>query len=283
MKTHRILAKPRQFLTVAAVISALSLVACGAEDSAPNAEPAETTEVELVDVDPETFAVASGYVFAYQLDDSRSECVINEAAASCFANVADDVPDIEIPPFPPREPGAVTTGADGVDYTLVEGVPPAQETLEVGQRVSVGNTECLLPDASTLRCTHNGTGFTITGSDREVELDEEPIGRYFIDNSDSESAVPSAMGSVCGDVTSSEFEQLDGNEVMVVDGEVDCAAGLQVIDMYLNTPVDPWAGNINAQEIDGWYCSMPTAARSAELALAALCDMPDAGRLGVVP
>ena len=283
MKTHRIPARPRQFLTVVAVISTLGLVACGADDSAASAEPVETTEIELVDVDPETFAVASGHVFYYNLGDSRSECVISETGASCFANVPDDVPDIQIPPFPPNRPSAVTTGDDGVDYTMVEGVPPAQETLEPGQRVRMGQTECLLPDASTLRCTYDGVGFTVSGPDRMAELDEDSIGRYFVDSSDSGAGAVSSVGSTCGNVSSSEFEGLDGNAVMVSEGEVDCAEGLQVMEKYLNTELDQSAGNTNAQEVDGWFCSMPSAARSTELGLAAVCELQDGSAVGVAP
>lgn len=265
------------------MISTLGLVACGADDSAASAEPVETTEAELVDVDSETFAVASGHVFYYELGDSRSECLITETGASCFANVPDDVPDIQIPPFPPNRPSAVTTGDDGVDYTMVEGVPPAQETLEPGQRVRMGEAECSLPDASTLRCTYEGVGFTVSGPDRMAELDEEPIGRYFVDSSENGAGTVASAGSACGNVSSSEFDGLDGNAVMVIDGEVDCAEGLQVMETYLNNPVNVDGGNANFQELDGWMCSMPTAARSAELGLAAVCDLPDGGRVGVAP
>ncbi|WP_156892660.1 hypothetical protein [Corynebacterium sputi] len=76
---------------------------------------------------------------------------------------------------------------------------------------------------------------------------------------------------------------MDGNEVTVVDGEVNCAEGRLIMEKYLNTPVNIDGGNTNFQELGDWTCSMPTAARSAELGLAAVCDLPDSGRVGVAP
>lgn len=283
MKTHRIPVKTRQFLTVAAVISTLGLVACGADDSAVSAEPVETTEAELVDVDPETFAVGSGHVLRYEIDGSSGECVISERGASCFATVAEDVPDIEIPPFPEMRPSAVTAGEEGVDYTMIEGVPRAEETLDVGERIRIGGSECSRLDGSTLRCSYDGVGFTVSGADREVELDEDPIGRYFVDDSDNGVGELSTLGTTCGNVSTSEFESMDGHIVIVANGEVDCEEGFEVMETYLGAPFDQSAGNTNAQAVGDWNCFIPTAARSAELALLAKCELQDGSAVGVAP
>lgn len=197
--------------TLVSSVSALAavglLVACGADDANNTANDADTntgtesvTETETVAeddnsetsaeeaadseftvVDVETFAVESGYVFRYETDGTVGECSISETGASCVGTAADEVPDIQVPPFEPGRPGAVFVGAEGVDYTVLEGVPPAEETLEPGQQVSLDGTTCAAVDASTLECTNGEFGFTISGPDRMISTNTEPIGGVFVE------------------------------------------------------------------------------------------------------
>ena len=141
----------------------------------------EASESEYEEVDIETFAAPTGYVFKYETDGTVGECALSDEGVICIGTAPDDVPDIQVPPLDPSRPGAVFVGSDGVDYTLFEGIPAAPASLMAGQQVSLNGTTCAAVDEATLECTNGDAGFTISGSERLITTQGEPIGAYFVD------------------------------------------------------------------------------------------------------
>lgn len=268
----------------------------GSAESAPVAASmaSETSssesEVELESVDPSVFEISSVFVFRYESDGTGGECTIRDTGATCIGTASDGVPDIEVPPFPAKPANAVTVGTDGVDYVLFEGVPPAPATLEAGHQVVVGGTTCAAPDSSTLECMYGDAEFTISGPDRLIETNTEPNGLYFVDSGSGDqvratstrtSSLPAQSGEICGVVDSSEFPNLDGEDLQVIDGPVDCDNALDVVGEYLDTPLDGDHGNANVRSYGDWGCSMPTARRSQELGLSVICSTLDGRAVGI--
>lgn len=141
----------------------------------------ETSESEYEEVDVESFETPSGYVFKYETDGTVGECALSEYGVMCIGNAPDDVPDIQVPPLDPSRPGAIFVGSDGVDYTLFEGISAAPANLMTGQQISLNGTTCAAVDDSTLECSNGDAGFTISGPDRLISTQGEPIGAYFVD------------------------------------------------------------------------------------------------------
>ena len=154
------------------------LAGCSSDDTNSNNAVADG-EVEYVDV--ETFASEAGYVFNYESDGAIGECVLSNAGVTCLGTAAGDVSDVEIPPMEPARPNAVFVGQEGVDYVLFDESPGAEGTLEAGQRVTLSGTTCTAVDDTTLECTNDDAGFTISGSDRMIETTTEPLGTYFLE------------------------------------------------------------------------------------------------------
>lgn len=86
-------------------------------------------------------------------------------------------------------------------------------------------------------------------------------------------------GETCGTVSSTLFPGLDGREVTIESGAVDCVEAYEIMMTYVNTEAGPDNGNTNAQEFGDWACMAPTAASSEQLQQAAVCTKPSGERI----
>ena len=86
-------------------------------------------------------------------------------------------------------------------------------------------------------------------------------------------------GETCGAVSSMLFPGLDGREVTIESGAVDCVEAYEIMMTYVNTEVGPDTGNTNVQQFGDWACMAPTAGRSEELQQAAVCTKPSGERI----
>lgn len=154
--------------------AALAGCAGGAGDGAD-----ATTTIEYLAVDPGDFRVGDYLVIGHRVGGETGTCLIGELGVSCTGTPAAGIPDVEIPPFPAKRPGAVSISDEGVDYGLFEGVPPAPADLGVHESVTADGATCELPDGDTLICTRGGESFTIAGADHAISTGGEPVGRYF--------------------------------------------------------------------------------------------------------
>lgn len=72
-------------------------------------------------------------------------------------------------------------------------------------------------------------------------------------------------------------EPVDGHGLVVLAGEISCGEASQQMKEYLAAPVGG-NGNANNQQINGYDCSMPTSAASAQRGYSAGCVTRDQGR-----
>ena len=258
-------------------------------------EPSPTSEEQprqLDDVDPATFEIAGNHMFRYVLDGESGECSISERGAMCMGTAGDDIPEVQVPPFPQRPASAVSVGVDGTEYLIFEGGPPAPATLEAGQRVSVGDSTCSVPDDSTLTCEYGGDSFTLDGADALISTSAEPVGRYFVGGAGGaggEAGGASTPGSTgkrvagesCGTSRSSEFPGFDGKNVEVRKGPVDCGEAMGILDEYLDTPTDAHHGNANIRQYGDWNCAMPSYGSAQESGFSLTCSGPDGVGFGI--
>ncbi|WP_290292028.1 hypothetical protein [Corynebacterium hansenii] len=249
-----------------------------------------TVEREIIDVDASAFAIGGGHVFRYVLDGESGECSIGERGAMCMGTAGDDIPEVEVPPFPRKPASAVSVGVDGTEYLVFEGVPPAPETLQAGQRVKVGKSVCSVPDESTLTCEYDGASFTLRGADALISTSEKPVGRYFVGDSGkagesgkkkSGAQKMSATGDSCGTARSSEFPGFDGMNVEVKQGPVDCGKAMEVLGEYLDTPTDADHGNANIRQYGDWSCAMPTHGSAQRSGYSLTCGGSDGTAIGI--
>ncbi len=256
------------------------------------ASPSPTSEEqELSDVDPSTFEIAGNHIFRYVLDGESGECSISERGAMCMGTAGDDIPDVQVPPFQPMAASAVSVGVDGTDYLIFEGTPPAPATLEAGQRVTVGDSTCFVPDESTLTCEYDRASFTLEGADALISTSDEPVGHYFVGGSEAgvraDDAASSGGGTMknagesCGTASSTVFPGFDGRNVEVREGPVDCDEAMDVLDEYLATPTDAHHGNANIRQYGDWHCAMPTYGSSQQSGFSLHCGGPDDVSIGI--
>ena len=248
---------------------------------------ASTTDTPtVVDVDPADFERDGRTIFNYRTGASDSAdmglCVVAEDSAAsdstsvtCSGTAPDDAPDIEVPPFERQRPGAATITAEGVTYTLLEGVPPAPGELQDGERLSVGEASCALEEGE-LDCTVGDTGLTISGEDRAMTVTGDALdSEYHVDPDEpeitedyAETDEPVSAGTTCGAAS--------GNTLVEVrEGSVSCLTAEGVIDEYREHAPSEGGGNTLAMMVGEWNCSIPSAGRSAELQAGEICNGPD--------
>lgn len=86
-------------------------------------------------------------------------------------------------------------------------------------------------------------------------------------------------GETCGTVSSTLFPGLDGREVTIESGAVDCVEAYEIMMTYVNTEVGPDTGNTNMQQFGDWTCMAPTAGRSEQIQQVAVCTKPSGERI----
>lgn len=232
----------------------------------------------LQQVTPSYFRSAGRSAFKYTVDGTVGECFGYAEFVTCVGTADDTVPDID---FMGRErrPGAIRIGGAGVSYTGIEGAPPATEELRTGHWVNFGTVRCAKPDASRLVCASDGGAFEIAGEDRRIRTD----GRVYPDGELPEATAgqPATEYSTGTDVlvrAPMMCGAMEGHRLAnVVRGEITCAEAMDVLDHYDSIAREEGGGNTLFATFDGWGCSYPTAARSAELRASTVCEHPERG------
>lgn len=232
----------------------------------------------LQQVTPGYFSSAGQSSLKYTVGGTVGECFGYGEFITCIGTADESVPDIE---FMGREerPGAIQISGAGVSYTSIEGAPPAIEELRTGHWVNFGVVRCGKPDDSKLVCTSDGGAFEISGEDRDIRTDgriyphgelpeataDQPATEY---STGTDILVRGPM--MCG--------TMEGHRLAnVVEGEITCAEAMDVLDHYDSIAHTQGGGNTLFVEFDGWGCSSPTAARSAELRASTVCEHPERG------
>lgn len=293
--------RTQRTLTLSVTVAGFLLIAgCSSgEEDLPDptfAEQASTTAAdddEFEDVDPDGFMLDGRVVFDNRTgDEGTGVCLIgtdeNDGdAVTCTGTAPGGAPDIEVPPFRPQRPGAVTITAEGITYTMVEGVRPAPGKLEPGQRITEGDASCEMSDDSELNCTVGETSLTLSGDDRTMALTGEVLDHEYhldpdassptagqddapagIDGDYSETDEPVSAGTTCGAASGRTL-------VEVREGAVSCLEAQRVIDDYRERRYAEGGGNSLAMMLGEWDCSSPTAGRAAQLDAAEICHGPD--------
>ena len=295
-------------LTSSLVVSVALLAGCSSDSDseASDGTPSMTTEQlaatsttgedgAFTDVDPALFANRSSHVFSFETAaGGKSMCVFTEAVAACTGDAPDDVPDVEVPPFPASRPGAATVSADGIRYTMLEGVPPAEAELGTQERVKFGDVTCELSEKSDLTCNVGENSLHVSGANPDLstsgtvivtepttarststspsattsESPSSPASETNLDGDYSEDDEPVAPGTMCGAAS--------GNTLVKVEsGTVSCLDAQSIIDEYKDTRQASGGGNTLAMMVQGWSCSTPTAGRAQETGASIICDGPD--------
>lgn len=295
-------------LTLAtAGVLAMGLTACTTEDTPPpgsqtavtsdpsredtTSEPAgSTAATEPTTVDPERFRVSGNYIFDYEMQDSSTgTCLVTIDGVTCTGLAGKEIPEVSIPPFDPQHPGAVSASAEGLHYTISEGVPPAPAQLEPGKRLEVGSVTCEVSRDNDVSCGIRDNSFTISGQDRLIttsgkvtdpyggssaaQTPEETVEATPGENYGADLDVPVTPGTMCGATGTTTL-------VKVEQGSLSCNEAAAVIDEYRDRVQQEGSGNAMYVELGGWVCSTPTAGRSAQLRAAEICERTgDAARL----
>lgn len=222
-------------------------------------------------VDPADYADGDNYVFAHRTGGRMGTCVIGERGVTCMGAAVDDIPDVQVPPFPPGRPSAVTLSDEGVDYGIFEGAPPAPAELDVHDSITAEGVTCTVVDEATFTCTRGGDSFTLTDDYHWISTSRAPIGRYFVDSSAGETGGSDDTGNSVGASGKQGTCEDDGGDVTVISGDISCADAVAIMNEYERRAPAEGGGNILAMEIGDWGCSSPTAARSAETGASATC------------
>lgn len=227
----------------------------------------------LQQVDVQKFQTQFGKNFTFSIGGKKGECFVS-AGVVCTGKASDDVPDIEIEPFPKMRPGAIVLGHFGAAYTMIEGRPNAERELEPGQWVNFGNTKCARNDEDSLICESKSAAFKISGKDHLIHT----AGKLF----DSESDLWAQ-----GDGPVREYDQGDnvlvsapmlcgamkGHRLAQVEkGEMTCEEAMEVLDEYDAVKDSEGQGNTLAVSIGEWNCSSPSYARSQQLQASTVCE-----------
>lgn len=230
-------------------------------------------------IDVQRFSQNGIKAFYVTLDGEKSECFYSDGAVTCIGKADSSIPDVEVPPFPPQSPGAIMLNTAGAAYTLVEGVPPAQEELDDGQWTSFGTAACAKTDGNKLVCQSDNAAFAIEGKDRKIRTS----GKVFdsveeLKAQGSEPARGYSQGTdalvrgpmMCG--------AMEGHRLAeVVKGEMTCAEAMDVLDRYDAIKDTEGGGNTLTAQVGDWVCSSPTYARSQELQAATVCEDTERG------
>ena len=288
-------------LTSSLLVSVAVLAGCGSEsdpeagDGAPSMTTEQLTptstaseENSFKDVDPATFANRSSHVFSFETAaGGEGMCVFTKEVATCTGKAAEDVPDVEVPPFPASRPGAATVSADGIRYTMVEGVPPAKAALATQERVKFGEVTCEMSEDSDLTCSVGENALHVSGANPDLATTgtvivtapkatqstskstsaSSPATTTNLDGDYSENDEPVAPGTMCGAAS--------GNTLVKVEsGAVSCLEAQSIIDEYTAGRRESGGGNSLAMMVQGWSCSSPTAGRARETGASIICDGP---------
>ena len=127
----------------------------------------------LDQIDAQRFDSGDIQSFIYVNEGKSGECFISGAFVTCVGTADASVPEIEVPPFPKQPPSAILLGAVGAAYTMVEGVPPAEEELKPGQWSDFGSVQCGKPDEDSLVCESQAAAFAIDGAGRKIRTSGE--------------------------------------------------------------------------------------------------------------
>lgn len=225
-------------------------------------------------IDVQRFSQNGIKAFYVTLDGKKSECFYSDGAVTCIGKADSSIPDVEVPPFPPQSPGAIMLNTSGAAYTLVEGVPPAQEELDDGQWTDFGNVACAKTDANKLVCQSDNAAFAIEGSEKKIRTSgtvfdsvEELMAQGKEPATDHKQGTDALVRGpmMCG--------AMEGHRLAeVVKGEMTCAEAMDVLDQYEAIMHTEGGGNTLTAEVGDWVCSSPTAARSQELQAVTVCE-----------
>ena len=295
-------------LTSSLIVSVALLAGCSSDsDSEASARTPSMTTEQLTatstsgedgafkDVDPATFANRNSHVFSFNTTaGGEGMCMFTEEVATCTGEAANDVPDVEVPPFPASRPGAATVSAAGIRYTMVEGVPPAEAALGTQERVKFGEVTCEMSEKSDLTCSVGKNALHVSGANPDLttsgtviateptaaqsssqsasattsESPSSPATETNLDGDYSEDDEPVAPGTMCGAAS--------GNTLVKVEsGTVSCLDAQSIIDEYKATRQESGGGNTLAMMVQGWSCSTPTGGRAQETGASIICDGPD--------
>lgn len=236
-------------------------------------------ESALQKIDVQRFSMNGMKAFYVMLDGEKSECFSSDGGVTCTGKADPSIPDVEMPPFPPQSPGAIMLDTAGAAYTLIEGMPSAEEELDDGQWTDFGNVACAKTDANKLVCQSDNTAFAIEGSEKKIRTSgtvfdsveelmaqgKEPATDY---KQGTDALVRGPM--MCG--------AMEGHRLAeVVKGEMTCAEAMDVLDRYDEIKQSEGTGNTLTAEVGDWTCSSPTFARSEELQAVTVCEDPERG------
>lgn len=312
----------RKYLTLTGVLlgsALLVLSACSSdEEYAPSPEFTEASSIsvtttaapDVTDVDLASFEMEGRYVFDVPMgNDTTTLCIMGDGSVTCTGNAPEDVPDVEIAPFPAQSPGAVALDGDGLTWTMVEGIPPAPGKLEPSQRISDGDVSCETDESGSLDCSLGDNGFAINYEDAAISVrgavqGTESAEAEFSETDEAEesdeplSRPTASNGGVDGDYRSTDEEvgpetwcgvaEPDETEVYIDEGSVGCLTAQGVIDEYRERRDSEGGGNSLMMQVGEWNCSIPSAGRSQELSeeifsgmtdVATVCDNPDGTRI----
>lgn len=230
-------------------------------------------------IDVQRFSMNGMKAFYVMLDGEKSECFSSDGGVTCSGGADASVPDVEVPPFPPQSPGAIMLDAPGAAYTLIEGLPSAEEELDDGQWTDFGNVACAKTDANKLVCQSDGAAFAIEGKDKKIrtsgtvfdsveEFAAQGTGPATDYDQGTDALVRAPM--TCG--------AMEGHRLAeVAKGEMTCAEAMDVLDRYDEIKQSEGTGNTLTAEVGDWTCSSPTFARSEELQAVTVCEDPERG------
>ena len=254
-----------------------------ADMSSPTQDASDGTigfdESAFQKIDVQRFSMNGMKAFYVMLDGEKSECFSSDGGVTCTGKADSSIPDVEMPPFPPQSPGAIMLNAPGAAYTLIEGLPSAEEELGDGQWTNLGNVACAKTDANKLMCQSDGAAFAIEGKDKQIrtsgtvfdsvdELAAQETGppRGYDQGTDALVRGPMTCGA------------MEGHRLAeVVKGEMTCAEAMDVLDRYDAIKDTEGGGNTLTAQVGDWVCSSPTFARSEELQAVTVCEDPERG------
>lgn len=197
---------------------AVALVGCGAvedltgsggdatatetvTETATEEQAAESTSVsqesDLREVDPEKFFVDeevlgyTTYAFLFELDGQERQCMFKKGFVICEGTPGPEIPDLDIAGSLLWEmSGDDTTSANHIEADL-DGLTyeaggnfvhfEAEDSLEPGEWFEFGHVTCAAVDDSTLTCTVDGEGFTLTGKEALISTTTEPNNDDFVE------------------------------------------------------------------------------------------------------
>ncbi len=154
-------------------------------------------ESDLRKVDPEKFAVKTSglnleatHAFLFALDGEERQCMFTEEFVRCAGTPGPEIPNLDIKgsmqwemtgedSAPASHISADSKGllyVAGTNFINVE----AETALEAGEQFEFGDVTCAAIDDSTLTCTVDGEGFTLTGKEALISTTAELNNEDFV-------------------------------------------------------------------------------------------------------